>query len=60
MAFLNELLKGQEYIEELCYLKNEQLGQNQGERGAVYDLYCTNEKGEKFIVEIHRVKQKIL
>ncbi len=24
----------------------------------VFDLYCTNEKGEKFIVEIQKTKQK--
>lgn len=58
IAFLNELLGDQEQIEDLKYLKNEQLGKNDGERRAVYDLYCSNEKGEKFIVEIQRVKQE--
>ncbi|MEO1652140.1 MAG: Rpn family recombination-promoting nuclease/putative transposase [Bacteroidota bacterium] len=58
IAFLNELLRDTEKIEDLTYLKNEQLGKNQGERRAVYDLYCSNEKGEKFIVEIQRVKQE--
>ncbi len=52
IAFLNELLGDQERIEDISYLKNE------GERKAVYDLYCTNEKEEKFIVEIQRVKQE--
>jgi len=56
--FLNGLLQGKERIEGLSYLKNERLGKNEGERRAVYDLYCTNEKGEKIIIEIQRVKQE--
>ena len=57
IAFLNGLLQGKERVEELSYLKNERLGKNEGERRAVYDLYCTNEKGEKFIVELQKTKQ---
>ncbi len=58
IAFLNELLQGKERIEDLSYLKNERLGNSEGDRKAVYDLYCTNEKGEKIIIEIQRVKQE--
>lgn len=58
MAFLNEFLRGKEKIEDLSYLKNERLGRNEGERRAVYDLYCTNDQGEKIIIEIQRVKQE--
>ena len=58
ISFLNSLLDGKEQITDLSYLKNERLGKNEGERKAVYDLYCSNEKGEKFIVEIQRVKQE--
>jgi len=56
--FLNELLGDQEQIKDLTYLKNERLGNHEGERRAVYDLYCSNEREEKFIVEIQRVKQE--
>ena len=56
--FLNELLEGAEKINDLTYLKNERLGKNEGERRAVYDLYCSNDQGEKFIVEVQRVKQQ--
>ena len=56
--FLNELLEGAEKINDLTYLKNECLGKNEGERRAVYDLYCSNNRGEKFIVEVQRVKQQ--
>lgn len=52
IAFLNELLGGHEHIEDLTYLKNKRLGKNEGERKAVYDLYCTNEQGEKFITKL--------
>ena len=58
IGFLNALLDKQEHIVDLTYLKNEQLGRNQGERRAIYDLYCSNDRGEKFIVEIQRVKQQ--
>jgi predicted transposase/invertase (TIGR01784 family) len=58
ISFLNELLQEKEKIEDLSYLKNERLGNNEVERKAVYDLYCTNDKGEKIIIEIQRVKQE--
>ncbi len=57
--FLNELLKDEEgTITELTYLKNEHLDSSQLDRRAIFDLYCTNEKGEKFIVELQKTKQK--
>ena len=56
--FLNELLKGQQTIKELHYKKTEHLGSSDVDRKAIFDLYCANEKGEKFIVEIQKTKQK--
>ncbi len=58
IGFLNELLKEREKITDLTYLKNEHLGKSDTERRAVFDLYCSNEHGEKFIVEVQRVKQQ--
>ena len=59
LDFLNELLKEQEgEIKEISYLPAEKLPISQGDRKAVFDIYCTNEKGEKFIVEIQKTKQK--
>jgi len=59
LDFLNELVeKEQGKITELTYLKNENLATTELNRKAVFDLYCTNEKGEKFIVEIQKTKQK--
>jgi predicted transposase/invertase (TIGR01784 family) len=58
LDFLNELLKEQEgSITELTYLKNEHLGSSELDRKAIFDLYCQNEKGEKFIVELQKSKQ---
>ena len=56
--FLNELLKKEEgKIVNLTYLKNEHLGSRENDRKAIFDLYCENEKGEKFIVELQKSKQ---
>jgi predicted transposase/invertase (TIGR01784 family) len=59
LDFLNELLKEEQgEITELTYLKNENLGTTELNRKAIFDLYCTNERGEKFIVELQKTKQK--
>ena len=59
LDFLNELLKDTEgEIKEISYLPNEKLPTSKGDRKAIFDLYCTNEKGEKFIVELQKTKQK--
>lgn len=59
LDFLNELLKDEQGpIQEITYLKNENLGASMVDRKAVFDLYCTNERGEKFIVELQKTEQK--
>ncbi len=56
--FLNELLRDEEQsIVELSYLNNEQLGNSQVDRDAIFDIYCTNENGDRFIVELQKAKQ---
>ena len=58
MDFLNELLRDEVgTITELTYLKNEMLGSKIIDRGAIFDIYCKNEKGESFIVELQKAKQ---
>ena len=58
LDFLNELLqKEQGRIVDLTYLKTEKLGATDIDRKAIFDLYCENEKGEKFIVELQKTKQ---
>ena len=59
LDFLNELLRKEEgKIVSLSYLNAERLGVREGSRRAVYDLYCENEKGEKFLVELQKTKQE--
>jgi len=58
LDFLNVLLKEEQgEITDLTYLKNEHLGTGELDRKAIFDLYCENERGEKFIVELQKTKQ---
>ena len=59
LDFLNELLKNEQgKITSLTYLKSDRLGNSEDDRKAVFDLYCENKDGEKFIVELQKTKQK--
>ena len=55
--FLNALLPEKDIIKDLSFKNTEQLGQTEYDRKAIYDIYCENEKGEKFIVELQKAKQ---
>ncbi|MFZ4796037.1 MAG: Rpn family recombination-promoting nuclease/putative transposase [Bacteroidia bacterium] len=55
--FLNALLPNADKIVDLTFKNNEQLGLTDLDRKAIYDIYCENEKGEKFIVELQKAKQ---
>lgn len=58
LDFLNVLLKEEQgEIKDLTYLKSEHLGTGELDRKAIFDLYCENGKGEKFIVELQKTKQ---
>jgi predicted transposase/invertase (TIGR01784 family) len=58
LDFLNELLKEEQgQIKDLTFLKNENLGPSEVDRKAIFDIYCENERGEKFIVELQKTKQ---
>jgi predicted transposase/invertase (TIGR01784 family) len=56
--FLNSLLKGRKQIRNIAYTNNEQLGKTPASRRAVFDLTCESDNGEKFIVELQKVKQQ--
>jgi predicted transposase/invertase (TIGR01784 family) len=58
MDFLNTLLVDKQTITHLKFLNSEVLGKTILDRRAVYDLYCENDKGEKFIVELQRAEQE--
>jgi predicted transposase/invertase (TIGR01784 family) len=58
ISFLNELLAMQgQHIETLTYKKTHKLGKNSLDRNVVFDLYCENQHGEKFTVELQKAKQ---
>ena len=46
------MLGEREHIRDLTYLNTEQQGRTETDRKAVYDLYCENQKGNKFIIEV--------
>jgi predicted transposase/invertase (TIGR01784 family) len=56
--FLQALLHSKDKITSLQYLNPEQLGINETDRNAVYDIYCETSTGERFIVEMQRAIQK--
>lgn len=60
ISFLNALLHGREVITNLTYLNAERLGTQEYDRRAVFDVYCENELGEKFIVEMQKGEQQFL
>lgn len=55
--FLETLLPEKGKIKKLRFLKTEHLGNTQEDRKAVFDLYCENDRKEKFIVELQKAKQ---
>jgi len=55
--FLNALLRLENRIVDLTFKNPEQLGFTSLDRKAIYDIYCENETGEKFIVELQKAKQ---
>ncbi|MDL2322648.1 Rpn family recombination-promoting nuclease/putative transposase, partial [Bacteroidales bacterium OttesenSCG-928-A17] len=55
--FLNEIIQERGRITDIQYLPTEQLGDNEENRNAIFDIFCTNEKGEYFIVELQKAKQ---
>lgn len=57
LDFIQTLLPEKKNIISITYLKTEKLGRANTERKAIFDLYCENDKGEKFIVELQRAEQ---
>ena len=55
--FLNSLFDGEEVIKDVKYLNSENVGDVYTERKAIFDVYCENENGEKFIVEMQNAYQ---
>jgi predicted transposase/invertase (TIGR01784 family) len=58
ISFLNDLLDISDKIVDIEYRNLEKLGLNIVDRKAIFDVYCTDEKGDNFIVELQRSAQK--
>ena len=55
--FLNSLLVGERHIHDIQFLDKEILGESVADRNCIYDIYCTDENGEQFIVEMQNRRQ---
>ena len=55
--FLNSLFNGEQVIKDVTFLNSEHVGDVFAERKAIFDVYCENEHGEKFIVEMQNAYQ---
>jgi predicted transposase/invertase (TIGR01784 family) len=45
------------YIQELNYHKNEHLGNKAIDRSVIFDLYCKDPQGNRFIIELQKARQ---
>lgn len=57
ISFLNSLLPAQHQVQDLTYTKQEYQGISAADRKAIFDLNCISPTGERFVVELQRVKQ---
>ncbi len=55
--FLNTLLPENQQIQSLTFRSTEQLGNTPVDRKAIFDIYCQDAFGNRFIVEIQKAKQ---
>ena len=58
ISFLNALFMGHQNIKEVKYLPTEHFGVYGDSRRAIVDVYCEDENGGKFIVEMQNVYQQ--
>ncbi|WP_333873156.1 Rpn family recombination-promoting nuclease/putative transposase [Methylobacter sp.] len=54
--FLNQLLPLQHQIAELSFKNPENMSDTLDERKSIFDIYCQNKTGERFIVEMQKAK----
>ena len=58
ISFLNALLGGRQVVEKVSYKSTEHFGVSKDSHRAIFDVFCENDKGEKFIVEMQNVFQQ--
>ena len=59
-SLINDILgfEGKDKIETIVFKNGELLPDSPEDRKAIFDLYCTDEKGSEFIVELQKVYQE--
>ena len=57
IGFLNSIFKGRKHIVDLEYNNLNHQGISPEDRKNIFDVYCTGDKGEKFIVEMQQAKR---
>lgn len=55
--FLNDLLSGERHIRDITFLDKELPPEFRGDRGVIYDIYCTTDDGGHIIVEMQNRPQ---
>ena len=57
ISFLNALFEGRHHITDVTYQNSEHLDEVVYSRRAIFDVYCTTDKGDHIIVEMQNVDQ---
>ncbi|GHT04728.1 hypothetical protein AGMMS49525_11370 [Bacteroidia bacterium] len=58
LSFLNGIFEGRKVIVKINHLRLKQLGNSPEDRDAIFDLYCTDEDDNHYIVEMQVAQQK--
>ncbi|HEY0175141.1 MAG TPA: Rpn family recombination-promoting nuclease/putative transposase [Pedobacter sp.] len=58
IEFLNVLFEGQKHIVDIAYNDTESAGDTMEYKKVIFDLACTGDQGEQFIIEMQRATQK--
>ena len=56
--FLNEIFVGHKHIDDIQYYKTEFPGTGENEGVVIFDLLCTGNNGEQFLIEVQRASQE--
>ncbi len=56
--FLNGIFRGRKVVTDLVYINPETKGPLKAYRRTAFDLYCTDQQGGRFIVEMQQVRQE--
>ena len=58
IGFLNALFEGEFQVTDIVYRDKELLRERPNERGVIFDIYCTTDKGRHIILEMQNKKQE--